>query len=378
MMRPEVKDQIDSFTTVVNRCLAKRKILGRLRANLARNERDHEDRALWREDAGMGVPAVMVSESLGGVGLGISAMGQVAELYGRHMSGGVFLSTACLSLPVLVRSHGEARDKAIRDIVSGSAIVCVALPTSAQIAKGELPFSASCTQGGEWHISGRSAPVVDADIADFIIVPASSRQGDVWFLADCSHFTRERAGVTMDGGGAAIIALDDELPAEARLCMPGEGVVLAEAALIQGAALISAWLLGLAEKAFDMTLSHLKTRKQFGVHIGSFQALQHRMAALYCDLAVGRSVVERALQAIDEGDLRSPLFASAAKARMGALAYKITNEAIQMHGAIGLTEEADISFYLKGSRLADLMAGHHYCHGNRARVLLLGASGARL
>jgi alkylation response protein AidB-like acyl-CoA dehydrogenase len=378
MARPEVRDQINSFADAVDRCLAKRKILGRLRANVARNERDHEDRALWREEAGMGVPAVMVSENLGGVGFGTSAMGQLAEIYGRHMSGGVFLSTACLALPVLVRSHGEARDEVIRDVVVGNAIVSVAFPTSAQIAKGELPFSASCMQSGYWRVSGRSAPIVDGDIADFIVAPASSPTGEVWFLVSRRHFTRERAGVTMDGGGAAIIALDCELPSEARLCTPGEGAVLAEAVLVQGAALISAWLLGLAEKAFDMTLSHLKTRKQFGVHIGSFQALQHRMAALYCDLAVARSVVERACQAIDESDVRSPLFASAAKARMGALAYKVTNEAIQMHGAIGLTEEADISFYLKGARLADLMAGHHYCHGNRARILLLGAAGAEL
>jgi alkylation response protein AidB-like acyl-CoA dehydrogenase len=378
MARPEIKGQIDSFADAVDRCLANRKILGRLRANLARNERDHEDRALWREEAGMGVSAVMVCEDLGGVGLGASAMGQLAEIYGRHMRGGVFLSTACLSLPVLVRSHGEVRDEAIRDVVAGNAIVSVAFPTSAQIAKGELPFSASCTQSGDWRVSGRSAPIVDGDIADFIVAPASSPTGEVWFLVSRGHFIRERAGVTMDGGGAAIIALDCELPAEAGLCTPGEGAVLAEAVLVQGAALISAWLLGLAEKAFDMTLSHLKTRKQFGVHIGSFQALQHRMAALYCDLAVGRSVVERALQAIDEGDVRSPLFASAAKARMGALAYKVTNEAIQMHGAIGLTEEANISFYLKGARLADLMAGHHYCHGNRARILLLEAAGVKL
>jgi alkylation response protein AidB-like acyl-CoA dehydrogenase len=145
--------------------------------------------------------------------------------------------------------------------------------------------------------------------------------------------------------------------------------------LSDGAALVSAWLLGLSERAFRLTLDYLKVREQFGSVIGSYQALQHRAARLRCELVVGRATVEAALEAQDANLSDRALLAAAAKARMGELALRVTGEAIQLHGGIGMTEEANIGLLFKAARIADLVGGHHLVHKRRAAALL-GLDGA--
>jgi acyl-CoA dehydrogenase len=127
----------------------------------------------------------------------------------------------------------------------------------------------------------------------------------------------------------------------------------------------SAELLGLSLEAFERTMGYLRERKQFGRAIGSFQGLQHRAAALFAELELSRSMVLKALQAIDSEDSKLSLLASAAKAKLCEVARAASNEGIQMHGGIGMTDEYDIGFFLKRARVLQHLYGDYYYHLDR-------------
>ena len=127
----------------------------------------------------------------------------------------------------------------------------------------------------------------------------------------------------------------------------GGGSALLDRILDVGRACLAAEMLGVGAQAFDTTVDYLKTREQFGQKIGSFQALQHRAAQAFCDLELARSATLRALQALDAGDDRAALFVSLAKAKAGEACKRATDEGVQMHGGIGMTDDYDIGFFMK-------------------------------
>jgi alkylation response protein AidB-like acyl-CoA dehydrogenase len=128
-------------------------------------------------------------------------------------------------------------------------------------------------------------------------------------------------------------------------------------------------MLGTATQAFETTLEYLKTRTQFGALIGSFQALQHRAAKMFTDLELSRSCVEAALQAIDDNAKDIPELVSLAKAKMGDTLHLASNEMVQMHGGIGMTDAHDAGLYLKRARAAEATYGGQAYHRDRyARI----------
>ena len=128
---------------------------------------------------------------------------------------------------------------------------------------------------------------------------------------------------------------------------------------------LSAEMLGSANQAFETTLDYLKTRVQFGQVIGSFQALQHRAAKMFTDLELARSCVEAALTAIDRGANDVPQLASLAKARAGDVCHLVSNEMVQMHGGIGMTDAHDAGLYLKRARVQERTFGGQSFHRDR-------------
>jgi alkylation response protein AidB-like acyl-CoA dehydrogenase len=128
---------------------------------------------------------------------------------------------------------------------------------------------------------------------------------------------------------------------------------------------IAAELLGLSLEAFERTMSYLRERRQFGRVIGSFQGLQHRAADLFAELELSRSIVLKALQAIDSGDDDLPRLASAAKAKLCEVATRASNEGIQMHGGVGMTDEYDIGLFLKRARVLQHWLGDQNYHLDR-------------
>jgi acyl-CoA dehydrogenase len=144
-----------------------------------------------------------------------------------------------------------------------------------------------------------------------------------------------------------------------------KGAIVLDAVLDAGRAVLAAELLGVAEESFERTLTYLREREQFGVKIGTFQALQHRAAHLFCEIELVRSVVLRTLQALDAQEPTAGSLVCLAKAKASEVARIATNEAVQMHGGIGMTDEFDIGFFMKRARAAAETFGDQYYHTDR-------------
>jgi acyl-CoA dehydrogenase len=145
----------------------------------------------------------------------------------------------------------------------------------------------------------------------------------------------------------------------------GGAADLVEQVVDRATAGLCAEMLGGMSEAFDRTVAYLKQRKQFGVPIGSFQALKHRAAKCFIERELARSCVMAAVRALDEGDADAPRLVSLAKARCSDAYILLANEAVQMHGGIGMTDEVDIGFYLKRARAAELTFGDGAFHRDR-------------
>jgi alkylation response protein AidB-like acyl-CoA dehydrogenase len=215
--------------------------------------------------------------------------------------------------------------------------------------------------------------VLDGMTANRLLVVArsSGEAGDTdgisVFVVDSDAPGLTRTPVqTIDIRPSASIAFDGvRVDARALLGTAGAAGSALERTLDIGAVLSAAELLGLATEAFECTLGYLKERKQFGVPVGSFQALQHRAAELFCELELCRSAVLKALQAVDDDTADRSLLASMAKAKMAQTAKLAANEAVQMHGGIGMTDEYDIGFYMKRAAAASQEYGGYYYHADR-------------
>jgi alkylation response protein AidB-like acyl-CoA dehydrogenase len=232
--------------------------------------------------------------------------------------------------------------------------------------------------GEGFRISGEKVQVIDGAAARAIVVVARTaggereRDGISLFLvpADASGVEVERQR-RVDSRGAAIVRLRGvQVGRDALVGPEGGGAALLEEVVDVATAGLCAEMLGSSAEAFDRTLGYLKDRMQFGVPIGSFQALKHRAANLFIELELVRSAVMAAARALDEGSPDARALVSLAKARASETAVLVANEAVQMHGGIGMTDEHDIGFYFKRARVAECSFGDAAYHRDRwARLL---------
>ena len=214
------------------------------------------------------------------------------------------------------------------------------------------------TPGG-YRLTGRKRLVLDAQAADALVVSALGPDGVLLLFVPSAKCLPAR---TLDSRMCAEVLLDGVEVPEAHVL---GGAPLLDRLLDGAAIALAAEMLGSLEAVFEQTLSYLKTRKQFGVPIGSFQALKHRAAALACERELLRAVVEEALAAWDRGDPELALYACAAKARASDAFVLTAAEAIQMHGGIGVTDELDVGLYYKRARVTELLLGDGAYHRER-------------
>ena len=146
------------------------------------------------------------------------------------------------------------------------------------------------------------------------------------------------------------------------LSFEGDGKMILEKTLDITRIGLAAEMLGNIQEAFEITVNYLKEREQFGVKIGSFQALQHRCALMFGEIELCKSIVLKALQVIDSNDSSLSKYSSLAKAKLGSILQLVSNEAVQMHGGIGVTDDADIGFFLKRARVVQSMLGDSNFH----------------
>ena len=331
-----------------------------------RDSRDETgfSRELWAEMAAMGFAGIVVPEEHGGVDMGFQAAGLLAEQMGANLSASPFLSTSILAATVLREAGSEAQKAEwLPKIAAGETVMAVALDEGVKHNPANIETRAEASGNG-FRITGDKAMVVDGHVADTLIVAARTDDGVAFFLVDpkADGVEVERT-IMVDAHNAARISLDVEVDGDALI-----GETNAEDAmhkmLAAGRGVVAAELLGAGGAAFRTTVDYIRERKQFGVPVGSFQALQHRASHLYSELEIARSAVIGALTALDAGDEKAGDYCAMAKAKLGEVAKLAALEGVQMHGGVGMTDEYDIGLYLKRVRVLQELLGDAAYHQN--------------
>lgn len=314
------------------------------------------DPVIWRQIAEFGWIALAVPEAAGGIGGSTLDIALVAEALGAGMVIEPYVSGAIL--PAAILSADASRHEALLgSLAAGETQFAVGYAERAgRFDPAHCEASAIATDGG-FELSGHKHCVFNAPNASQIIVSARLDGAVSLFCVP-----REAAGLSLSryavlgGGSAADVTLDRvKLDAAARV----GGIEALQAALDRATAVSCAQALGAMTALFERTTVYLKTRKQFGVPIGSFQVLQHRAADLFIELEQSRSMVLLAAVKADSTDAAERVRAvSAAKAYVGKASKLVAQQAVQLHGGIGVTEELDVGHYFRqltafGTRYGD-------------------------
>ncbi|MES2008397.1 acyl-CoA dehydrogenase family protein [Cupriavidus basilensis] len=333
--------------------------------------------ALWREFAELGFAGVLIPEQYGGSELGVVEAGVLMEALGRTLAPTPFFSTALLGASLISRG-GSAAQKAhfLPAIAAGRHLTALAIDEGAA-HRPERQALAAVQQDGGFVLNGAKVFVIDGHIADTLIAVgrtsgnADDRDGVTLFLVPrgADGITVERT-VMADARNAARVQFRDvRVAADAVLGEAGCGAAMLEHALDIARVALASELVGIADEAFARTLQYLKERKQFGKIIGEFQALQHRAAHLFSEIEITRAAVLRSQQLLDDGPAQPIALVSAAKARAGSTAMLAVQEAVQMHGGIGMTDEFEIGFYMKRACAAQILLGDTNFHAQRWATL---------
>ena len=335
------------------------------------------DAAAWTEMAEMGWAGVIIPEEFGGSDFGYLSMGLILEELGRTLTASPLLASGLGAASALVLGGSSAqKSEWLPKIAEGTAIGALAVDEGAHHAPEKVALAAT-KSGAGYSLSGTKSFVLEGLAANVLIVSArtSGKPGDkdgiTLFVvpADAKGISRKRLALADSRGGANITFDKVEVGADAVLGEADKGYPVLEKVLDRARAGISAEMLGAAVQAFETTLDYLKVRVQFGQVIGSFQALQHRAAKMFTDLELARSAVEAALTAIDNDSPDVPELVSLAKAKMGDVFHVVSNEMVQMHGGIGMTDAHDAGFYLKRARACEAAYGSQSYHRDRyARI----------
>ena len=327
---------------------------------------DGVSRELWRAFGEMGFAGVVIPEEHGGSGLGAVEAGVVAEALGRTLTPSPFMGSCVLAATVLKGGSAAQQAAWLPRIAAGEAILALAVDEGPKHAPAKMAATA-VRSGNGFRLNGAKGFVLDGHVADALIVAARTEDGLGLFLVDPSTggVVVERT-VMVDAHNAARVTLTDvEVDADALIGSVEAGEALLEGALNLGRACAAASLTGAGDQAFQTTLDYLRTRKQFGKLIGEFQALQHRAAHLFSEIEIARAAVMGALQALDEGRGSAPLAVSVAKAKAGRVAELAVQEAVQMHGGVGMTDEFDVGLFMKRVRVLNELLGDAGFHQER-------------
>ena len=331
------------------------------------------DPDLWKQMVDLGWSGILVPEEYGGFDFGMVGMGSILEEMGKMLTPSPLFSTGVLGASLIsLGGNDKQKQTYLPQIVDGSITAALALEEGNRHSPLSINTEAK-KDGKNYTLTGSKTFVIDGHSSNLLIVAArtsgseNDSSGITLFLVDPSIDgvevsktsmvdSRNSANITLN---EVIVSLDDVLGEE------NNGAALLEEVLDRAQIAISAEMLGNASQAFDITLEYLKERKQFGVVIGSFQALQHRAAEMYSELELTKSSVIAACVAADEqsNDLRR--MASLAKFKAGETNHLVTNEAVQMHGGVGVTDEYDVGLYLKRARVTEQIFGNSEYHLDR-------------
>ncbi|MFT7243671.1 MAG: alkylation response protein AidB-like acyl-CoA dehydrogenase [Candidatus Azotimanducaceae bacterium] len=328
------------------------------------------DNATWQQMVELGWAGITVPEDFGGLGFGFMGLGVVMQECGRTLTASPLLATAVLGTSAIL--HGgteEQKTELLGQVAGGELLLALALEETPH----HSPYGAAAKaekSGAGYKVTGKKTFVLDGHVANKIVVVARTsgnsgdRDGLTLVLVDANasgvNVTRtfmadSRNAANIEFDGAEGVLLGEE----------GKGADVLDKTLDAGRILLAAEMLGSIEECFERTVEYLKVREQFGVPIGSFQGLKHRAAQMFCEVELSKSVVLEALSALDEDSEQLPELASLAKARLNDTYHLVSSEGVQMHGGIGMTDEYEIGFFLKRSRVSEQTFGNSAFHRDR-------------
>ncbi|MDR6265046.1 acyl-CoA dehydrogenase family protein [Roseobacter sp. N2S] len=325
---------------------------------------------LWKQMADLGWTGVLVPEDQGGIDMGHAAANLLALEMGKTLVSSPFISTAVMAATALRQVADNPRAaEALGNIASGDLTYALALDEGVKHAPNATQMQAKRVGNG-FELSGEKTFVVDGGSADRLLVLA--RTGDDDDALTLFDIPADRAGITrtaqnmIDARDSAQISFDGvEATGEDVVGSVDQAMTVLKPALQAGQAALAAEMTGLSSGAFGMTVGYLQERKQFGVLIGQFQALQHRAAHMWSDIEVTTSTIANAGRMLDEEPENAALAVSLAKARANQTAKLAVMEGVQMHGGIGMTDAFDMGFFMKRARVAQEWLGDYGYHAEQ-------------
>ena len=336
---------------------------------------DGFDQATWNSMVELGWAAIPWAEEHGGLAFGYKGLGVVTEESGRTLAASPLFASVWVGGTLVSLGGSDAqKSELLPSVAAGELKLALALEESHRHNPYNIATTAAASGDG-YTLSGKKTFVLDGHIADKLIVAArtsgdqGARAGITLFIVDSAA-----AGVSVtrtlmaDSRNAANVVLDGvSVSADAVLGTEDGGADVLDPALDIARIGLAAEMLGGTLECFERTVAYLKERKQFGVAIGSFQALKHRAANMFCEIELSKSCVLEALTALDEDRDATEVakLASLAKAKVGETYGLVSREGIQMHGGIGMTDEFEIGFFIKRAAVAEQTFGDVNYHRNR-------------
>lgn len=329
------------------------------------------DKVVWQQMVEVGWACLTFPEEYGGLDFGYVGLGQVLEEMGKTLTASPMMSTVILcGTAINLGGNVLQKEALLPAIAEGNLVMALAIDEGRHFNPKNIATTGIDTGDG-YVINGRKTFVLDGHVADKFIVVAKVNDGTTLFIVDANTvgITINRRIMTDSRNAAKVRFENVKVGYDAVLGeVSGAGKILEQALDIANICLATE-MYGTMKEAFDRTLDYIRTRQQFGVSIGSFQGLQHRAADMYCEIELCKSMVLSALNAIDTKDARVPMMASATKAKVCQTIKTVSNEAIQMHGGIGMTDDEEIGFFLKRARMAQQTLGDYNYHLDRFATL---------
>ena len=327
---------------------------------------------IWNEMVALGWTGILIPEEYGGSNFGVAGIASILEELGKTLTPSPLFSTAVVGVSLV----NHASDLVKKEILTKVANEGLKLSLALEENNHHNPKKISCSvekKGEDFFINGEKSFVLDGTFADKIIVACrssnseSDKDGISLLIVDSNS---EGLSITptkmVDSRNAANIKFDNVKSSTDNLIgEEGKGFEILEKVLDISRVAISAEMLGSALQAYEITLDYLKERDQFGSKIGSFQALQHRAAIMFSELELCKSCVIESITSFDEGSNDLERLASLAKAKVGEVFHLVSNESVQLHGGVGVTDEYDIGLYLKRARVVEQIFGNSEFHKNR-------------
>ena len=335
------------------------------------------DQEKWQKVVDLGWTAIPFSEEYGGLGLGYAELGVVLEEIGRGLVDVPLFSNIVLAGGVLdLAGTDEQKKRFLPDLIAGTNFISLAYQEGARHTPNLV--ATKLTEGSEGlTLNGKKQLVLDGGSANHLIVVCRSsgekteREGLSIVVVDAkTEGVTVKNNLLLDGSRSANIEFHDVVISEKDLIgHQGEGADTLDKLYAQASVALSAEMLGGAQTAFEMTLEYLKVREQFGAKIGSFQGLKHRASRWFCEIELSKSIVLKALRAIDIDDPKKDKIAHTCKARLSSSFHLSGIEGVQMHGGIGVTDEHDIGLYMKRARVTELLLGDEAFHREKFAAL---------